>query len=229
MTAGELLGYAWHSFLVLAPVLPAIGSAVLIVGTAVTVATVIAMSVVYRRTAATLRKQALSDPLTGLYNRRAFFEALETRLAWARSADRDRFAVAVLDLDNMKQINDTLGHLAGDEALKMAAEAIRRGIRDTDLACRYGGDEFAVLFTRKGPSAATLGLRLAVNVEELLAGQAFRISFTVGVAYYPEDGTTADALLAAADYRMYEQKRRMCGHVFATLKGTAERGGGSAL
>lgn len=161
--------------------------------------------------AATLRKHALSDPLTGLYNRRAFFEALEARLARARSADRDRFAVAVLNLDSMKEINDTLGHLAGDETLKVAAEAIRRSIRDTEVACRYGGDEFAVLFTGKGPSAATLSLRLAVNIEELLAsGRAFHISFAVGVAYYPEDGTTADALLAVADYWMYEQKRRTC-------------------
>lgn len=209
MALGESLGCAWHSHLASAPAVAAAGNVVLIAGTCAAVGSVTAMSVMYRRTAVMLRKHALTDPLTGLYNRRAFFDALEARIAQARSAKQDRFAVAVLDLDGMKQINDTLGHLAGDEALKVAAEAIRRSIRETDLACRYGGDEFAVLFATNGPSLATFSLRLRGSVATLIASSHYpRIAFSVGIAYYPDDGTVASDLVGAADERMYEDKRR---------------------
>ncbi|MBC7292551.1 MAG: GGDEF domain-containing protein [Thermoleophilia bacterium] len=193
----------------MAPAVAAAGNVVLIAGTCAAVASVTAMSVTYRRTAVMLRKHALTDPLTGLYNRRAFFDALEARIAQAHSAKQDRFAVAVLDLDDMKQINDALGHLAGDEALKVAAEAIRRSIRETDLACRYGGDEFAVLFATNGPSLATFSLRLRGSVATLIASSHYpRIAFSVGIAYYPDDGTVVSDLVGAADQRMYEDKRR---------------------
>lgn len=207
--AGEFSGYAWPLFFPPVPALAVAGMAVLTIGTAVSIIAVLALSVAYRRTAARLRNDALTDPLTGLCNRRAFFEALEERLEQARrSASGERFAVAVLDLDHMKQINDTYGHLAGDEALRLVADALRRSIRDSDLACRYGGDEFAVLFPRRGPSAATLGQRLATHLERASSDRlSLPLSFSLGVAYYPEDGQTTDSLLSAADDRMYQHKR----------------------
>lgn len=208
MAVGESLGYIWHSHLRSLAEVAVSANVLLIVGTCVAVGSVTAMSVMYRRTAGLLRKQAETDPLTGLYNRRAFFDALEARLARARGCKQDRFAVAVLDLDCMKEINDTLGHLAGDEALRMAAEAIRRSVRETDLACRYGGDEFAVLFATNGPSPAAFTMRLRGSAAELLdSSRHFHISFSVGIAYYPDDGATTTELVSAADRRMYEDKR----------------------
>lgn len=211
LAIGESLSHAWNSGLSSLPEVAVNANVLVIIGTCVTVGSVTAMSVMYRRTAALLRKHAETDPLTGLWNRRAFFDALEVRLAQARGSKQDRFAVAVLDVDRMKEINDTFGHLTGDEALKKAAQAIRRSIRETDLACRYGGDEFAVLFPTNGPSPETFSRRLCSAAEPLDSEHNFRISFSVGIAYYPEDGSTTTDLVGAADRRMYEDKRR-CGN-----------------
>lgn len=139
---------------------------------------------------------------TGLYNRRTFFRELGRRLERGGS-----FAVAVLDLDNMKQINDTLGHQVGDAVLEAAGKAIRKSTRAEDIVARYGGDEFAILFAGRGPRTEKLRARLRENlVRELPYTAGVEVGVSVGVACYPEDGTGARTLLAAADARMYAEK-----------------------
>ncbi|SMB97022.1 diguanylate cyclase (GGDEF) domain-containing protein [Thermanaeromonas toyohensis ToBE] len=150
--------------------------------------------------------EAERDPLTGLYNRRAFFDAAERALEKARSSGRT-FAVAVLDLDGMKAINDTYGHQCGDEALRQAAGAVLKSVRDGDVVARYGGDEFVVLFPGKGPREETLRARLDKHLKAVcFSGEEIPLSLSVGLARFPADGKDVDTLLAVADARMYADK-----------------------
>ena len=152
------------------------------------------------------KREAEIDHLTGLYNRRVFFARAEEALADAR-AGLCRPAVAILDVDNMKEINDAHGHQCGDEVLRRAARALRLSVRHDDVPARYGGDEFAVLFADSGPSLETLKERLAQYVSSTRAcGGAVSVSVSVGVARYPSDGKDIDALLRAADAMMYAEK-----------------------
>ena len=108
---------------------------------------------------------ALTDPLTGLGNRRAFDEALETQVALAHAADR-RLSLLVADLDSFKRINDGFGHLNGDECLREVAEVLRDGVREGDRCFRWGGDEFAILLPDSGAADADeLAERLRRRVE----------------------------------------------------------------
>ncbi|KYH32034.1 GGDEF domain-containing protein [Neomoorella mulderi] len=150
--------------------------------------------------------EAERDPLTGLYNRRAFFSAAERAFAKARSSGRTP-AVAVLDLDGMKAINDTFGHQCGDEALRQAARAVQKSVREGDVVARYGGDEFVVLFPSKGPREETLRSRLDKHLKAVcFSGEEIPLSLSVGLARFPADGESVDALLAVADARMYADK-----------------------
>jgi diguanylate cyclase (GGDEF)-like protein len=153
------------------------------------------------------RREARTDELTGLANRRAFNEALG-RAAAARPADRG-LAVLVVDLDGFKEVNDSLGHHYGDELLRLVAPRLRQAVRSDDVVARTGGDEFAVLLP--GADAA----RAAQVAERLRGGfrRPFRlgprpraISASVGIAVAPEDGAEPVELLQHADLAMYEAK-----------------------
>jgi diguanylate cyclase (GGDEF)-like protein len=155
--------------------------------------------------------EALSDPLTGLANRRAFDAALAHAV---KSAGRGRrnFALLHIDLDYFKQVNDTLGHAAGDMVLVQAAQVLRDEVRRADHVARVGGDEFMILL--RGPvdlaKIEALAERLIARIEEpvVLEGAPCRISASIGVAVAEgcrsEDAT---ALLAAADSALYQSKR----------------------
>jgi diguanylate cyclase (GGDEF)-like protein len=155
---------------------------------------------------------ARDDDLTGVTNRRSLMERLESEL---RTATRhgDVFAVALCDVDGLKRVNDTAGHLAGNEVLVNIARAMRETVRSEDVVARFGGDEFVVLLPRTGAlPAQQIVSRMSARLREQTyhwAGaerRAPRVSF--GIAFFPDDGRTADALLAIADERMYLDKSR---------------------
>jgi diguanylate cyclase (GGDEF)-like protein len=164
-----------------------------------------AVSIFNARLIERLAATARTDPLTGLANRRAFEQALELRLS---TASPEAFAVLMLDVDGLKQVNDARGHAAGDDVLKRVASVLTAHLRQDDLVTRWGGDEFVLLM----PGMDHVGaLSLARRVGgTLLAGEdaAGGISVSIGTAAFPADGDTADSLLASADRSMYVSKRQ---------------------
>ncbi|MEO4046267.1 EAL domain-containing protein [Pseudomonas sp. CAU 1711] len=167
------------------------------------------MSVV-RDLHAQLESQAITDALTGLFNRRGFHQALENALARVDRLGR-RMAVLYLDLDGFKRINDSLGHAAGDQVLRKVGEQLKTCLRPYDCVARMGGDEFtALLDSLEHPEdAARVAEKLIelVSVRHKLEGVEFTLGASVGIACYPECGQTVDGLLCAADMAMYEAKR----------------------
>lgn len=161
---------------------------------------------------ADLRHSVSRDSLTGLLNRRGFDESLHREVA-RHNRHGDGLAVLLFDLDNLKPLNDTYGHAAGDEALIAVAEAITEQLRESDVAARIGGDEFAVLL----PAAASMqarqvALRLRAAIEaRSVSGMPIAVSVGVGTARGCP--TTARALLFDADFSLYSDKRaRKRGH-----------------
>lgn len=157
-----------------------------------------------------IRYQATHDALTGLANYREFIDTLEREV---RRAGRSKhsFALLLLDLDELKAINDKYGHLAGNRALKRLAGVIKEHSRATDLAARYGGDEFAVVLIDAEPGMAN---RIAQRVESALREDREQptLSVSVGIGVYPEDGRTAPELLQSADRRLYRRKKTAHAH-----------------
>jgi len=155
--------------------------------------------------------ESVTDPLTSLPNRR--FLAEHTLQEIAR-ADRQgqSFAFIIIDLDHFKTINDTFGHPCGDAALTAVASCVRGALRSYDVCCRYAGDEFALVLSN---CPRELALRRAEGITASVAGLPFEgapgfavpLSASAGVAVFPDDGRTYHDLLAAADARMYEEKR----------------------
>ena len=154
------------------------------------------MSAVARFAVAQLQADAFSDPLTGLYNRRAFELDLEREKARARRHGRP-LALAVVDLDHLKQVNDARGHQAGDTQLRAIAAALRDALRREDAAYRIGGDEFAVLF----PDTVLPGRQFLLD----RLHEAGAPACSVGVASHPED--PLDELVTLADSRLYAWRR----------------------
>jgi diguanylate cyclase (GGDEF)-like protein len=148
------------------------------------------------------------DSLTGLYNRTYFFTALEREIARGDRSGR-AFCLVMLDLDDLKAVNDRFGHIAGDQVLRGVADIVRSGVRKIDVAARYGGDEFVALLPETDPTG---GWVLAEKVRLMVAEQAMPgvdpgPTVSVGVVSYPADGRSADALLVSADRAMYASKR----------------------
>jgi diguanylate cyclase (GGDEF)-like protein/PAS domain S-box-containing protein len=150
------------------------------------------------------------DSLTGLYNRRRFFHELDSYLAWSQRHG-DPGAVLLLDVDRLKEVNDTLGHEAGDELLKHVAGVLAGRVRQTDAVARLGGDEFVVLLRALEPEQAR---ELAREIPELLArtpalisGELVSASTSVGIALIePGSGVPADSVVREADASMYRSK-----------------------
>jgi diguanylate cyclase (GGDEF)-like protein len=158
-----------------------------------------------------VRHQALHDALTGLPNQALFTDRLQQALAAARR-NRRHPAVAFLDLNRFKQVNDTLGHPAGDTLLRQVAARLADTIRSTDTVARLGGDEFTILFTdlEREEQAFEAGGRVrdAFKTPFLVDGQTLFVAPSIGLAVYPADGEQADELLSNADAAMYQAKRR---------------------
>jgi diguanylate cyclase (GGDEF)-like protein len=158
-----------------------------------------------------LRRHAATDPLTGLANRRQFIMQLEEHLRRLRRYP-ESLAVAFLDLDDFKPLNDRHGHNRGDRALQAVAGAMRAWVRETDAVARLGGDEFAAILLHTDQAGAWQAVeRLRESVSELdvrgADGQPVPIRLSAGLAVYPGDGSTAETLLGRADAALYEAKR----------------------
>jgi diguanylate cyclase (GGDEF)-like protein len=148
------------------------------------------------------------DALTGLYNRSFFFTALEREIARGDRSGR-AFCLVMLDLDDLKSVNDRYGHVAGDQVLRNVADIVRGGVRKIDVAARYGGDEFVALLPETDPTGGwVLAEKIRLTVaEQGFAGAEPQPTVSVGVVSYPADGRSADALLVSADRAMYASKR----------------------
>ncbi len=159
---------------------------------------------------ARLAALAHQDHLTGLPNRRAFFDQAGPALAQAHRAGSP-LALLFIDIDGFKPINDAYSHLGGDELLRQFAARLRETVREGDLVTRFGGDEFMALL--RGPIAPeALGPRVIHLIERLSAsypldGRSVSVGASIGVAIFPEDATDLDRLVAMADAAMYEAKR----------------------
>ena len=152
------------------------------------------------------------DALTGLLNRAALVEKITDACARHRRFD-EAFSVFLLDLDRFKQVNDTLGHHAGDELLKQVAQRLRSSLRETDVLARLGGDEFAIIQTGEGYTRDA-AILLASRIVELISkpfaveGGEVTIGTSIGIALAPEHGTKAEDLLKMADLALYRTKAR---------------------
>lgn len=158
-----------------------------------------------------LLRKASHDSLTALPHRGALFDDLQRQLARIRRSPEHRFAVAFLDLDDFKRINDTAGHVAGDQVLSAVASRLKRGLRPDDRAFRYGGDEFVLILAgvQDFQDAKAVGARLL----ELVAGpfrigeDVFELSASLGICLCDDGNVEAQDLIRAADAAMYGAKR----------------------
>lgn len=155
------------------------------------------------------RYLALHDELTGLPNRRLFRDRLSGALERARRTDA-RVALLVVDLDRFKQVNDSLGHHAGDVLLQQVALTFEGRVRRSDTVARTGGDEFSVIIENPADALSAHqvadSLMLQLNAPLEVEGHAVRVGASIGVALFPDDATDVESLRIAADLRMYDDK-----------------------
>ena len=177
---------------------------------AISVADHLALALSSLRLRETLHIQSIRDPLTGLFNRRYMEESLEREI---RRADRKQrpLAALMLDLDHFKRYNDTLGHAAGDAMLRSIGSFLQTRMRKDDIVCRYGGEEFTIIMPESSLAIAKQRAeRLRLQGKELeisLNGQFLgSVTFSVGIACFPDHGATGEQLLRAADLALYRAK-----------------------
>lgn len=156
-----------------------------------------------------IHRQAITDSLTGLLNRHAFEERLARMVAEA-DASQSKLAVAFIDIDHFKLINDTLGHQAGDRLLKQIATRLISNVRATDAVFRFGGDEFVILYSGLGSAdeieqmmSAVMG---CISQSMVIDTYTFKLTCSIGVSLYPDHGLNSDDLLSCADSALYSVK-----------------------
>lgn len=157
---------------------------------------------------ASLQQAAHYDALTDLLNRRGFNQVFAEKLQEHIQCN-EALAVMFLDIDHFKRINDSLGHDAGDEMLKVVAERIRSTVRDHDVIARLGGDEFCILVSlRSGDEARQLAHRVMEKMKDPIAlfGRSLVMTTSIGISLLPEDGQTCEELLKHADLALYQSK-----------------------
>jgi diguanylate cyclase (GGDEF)-like protein len=157
-----------------------------------------------------IRDLSFRDPLTALYNRRGFITLAEQQLKAAPRA-QGKMLLVYLDVDNLKKINDTLGHEMGDKVLIDAADVLRRTFRESDIIARVGGDEFVVLaieMTDLNPDLLPKRLQHTIDACNADESKPYQLSLSWGMTVYePETTRSLDQLMSAADMQMYAQKR----------------------
>jgi diguanylate cyclase (GGDEF)-like protein/PAS domain S-box-containing protein len=169
----------------------------------------LALALANIRLRGTLREQSLRDPLTGLFNRRYMEESLDREI---RRAAREGYGLGLLmaDLDNFKELNDAFGHAAGDDVLRRIGRFLAAAVRGEDIACRFGGEEFVIILpkaslddTERRAEALREGIKVPVGEPARLYPTA---TMSVGLAEFPQHGTSVDELILAADSAMYRAK-----------------------
>ncbi|AVO61733.1 MULTISPECIES: putative bifunctional diguanylate cyclase/phosphodiesterase [Pseudomonas] len=156
-----------------------------------------------------LEYQAVTDPLTGLLNRRGFYQTVESVLLRSERSDKS-LVLLYLDLDGFKRVNDSLGHDAGDRVLRWVSEQIKACLRSFDILARMGGDEFTALLELEFPEqAAKISEKLIerISICQQIDGLDVALGASIGIAIYPDCGSNLDGLMRAADIAMYESKR----------------------
>jgi diguanylate cyclase (GGDEF)-like protein len=156
-----------------------------------------------------LNLQAMRDPLTGLYNRRQLEEGLHREVLRARRVGTN-VGVMAIDVDHFKRINDTLGHEVGDSALRAIAQELASCVREEDIACRAGGEEFVIILPGAGKTALRSraeALRRTIEQAQIPAGEGtLKLTVSIGLAGFPSHGDTEQAVLRAADVALYKAK-----------------------
>jgi diguanylate cyclase (GGDEF)-like protein len=170
------------------------------------------------------KRLSVTDPLTGLYNVRYFYSSLKTEIERSKRYD-ERFSIAIFDIDNFKNINDTYGHQVGDNILQEFSDILLKQSRKADIVARYGGEEFVIILPKTSKSEALL---LAERISQAIHSHTFeilnsagsntpikvKITISGGIAGYPEDGVSEKELLYAADMAMYRAKAEGKGRVY---------------
>jgi len=156
-----------------------------------------------------LHEISITDGLTGLYNRKHLMETLDKEVSRSQRHSHS-FSFLVIDIDHFKKYNDTYGHLAGDEVLSRLASVFTESIRSSDYAARYGGEEFIIMLPETGPEQ---GVEAAERIRNKVAEQSFggkgesiKVTISVGVACYPDNGEDAQSVIRSADAALYEAK-----------------------
>ena len=167
----------------------------------------------YYQSSLNLKKISITDPLTGLLNRRYFEERIAEEMERSRR-HKEPFSLIIMDIDNFKDFNDSYGHLAGDEALRCTGHTIRKSIRIIDIAARYGGEEFAIILPTTGKEdAVIIGERIRDEVEKMCfyvkeKTLIAHLTVSIGIATFPDDASGLEDLIDKADKALYKAKRR---------------------
>ena len=172
-----------------------------------TVANQVSVAINHADLFAQMQQQALTDSLTGCYNRRSFEMQLDRELQMATRLHQP-LSLVMLDLDRFKQLNDTVGHDAGDDALRKLADCFREELRGVDTPCRFGGDEFALILPQAYADGATIvAERLRNRIEQIEIPGFGHLTASLGIAAYPLHAASRTGLVSAADMALYSAKR----------------------
>jgi len=168
----------------------------------------VTLTIINRTYLEKIYQTAITEDLSGLYNQRYLYKRLEEEITRA-ARFKHSLSLIFIDLDNLKKVNDSFGHLAGDKVLKRVSKIVQGGIRKIDIPARYGGDEIVIVLPETDtPSACILAKRIRKKVEDAFSQTDTPVTISIGIATYPEDASQKIDLLRKADLAMYKAKQK---------------------